>query len=539
MAKYVLQHPLPATVSIGIYGALQHSMLTETAIALRGVSKVFDGFYALDGVDMDIQSGTLHAILGENGAGKTTLMNVLFGLYQPDQGSIRLRGEKLKIASPQIAMQMGIGMIHQHFMLVDSLSAVENVALGLPNQGMILKLDTIAQKLQDLCAEYNFDVDVDEAVWKLPLGMRQRIEILKVLIRNASIIILDEPTSVLAPNEIKQFLEGMRRLKNRGKTIIFITHKLDEVMSVADRVTIMQHGKVWANLAVADTHVKQLASLMVGRDLAHSPLQKSDSDTRTNQKPIVFRAEGLNAHNAQGVQALKEVSIHIRAGEVLAIAGVDGNGQAELAKAIVGLLKLDSGRIKLQDADITNASVYERCHRHKIAYVPEDRHHTGLVLDFSIAQNVALRDFDTPRFSKKGLLDFAAIGKKAAEWVQKYDVRMRSIDQQVRFLSGGNQQKLIFAREVERDPQLLVVMQPCKGLDVGAIEAVQQTILAARANGKAILYISTELEDIMRVADRIAVMSSGRITGELRPDEVTDEKIGALMGGIQQQKTAC
>ncbi len=508
--------------------------MAKTAITLSGVSKVFDGFYALDRVHMDIAPATIHAVLGENGAGKTTLMNVLFGLYQPEQGYITLHGERVKIASPQKAMQMGIGMIHQHFMLVESLTTVENVALGLPNQGVTLKLDAIAQRLEHLCQEYTFDVHLHELVWKLPIGMRQRIEILKVLIRNANIIILDEPTSVLAPNEIKSFLDGMQRLKQMGKTVIFITHKLDEVMAIADTVTIMQHGKVRAHLHVADTHVKQMATLMVGRDMSHTQVHKPDADKDITQHPIIFTAKGLNAHNAQGVHALKNVDIHIRSGEVLAVAGVDGNGQAELANAIVGLLKLDSGHITLHDTDITNASVYDRCHTHKIAYVPEDRHHTGLVLDFTIAQNSIIRDFNTDTFSKKGLLNFKNIRTKATQWAQKYDVRMRGIDQQVRFLSGGNQQKLIFAREVERNPELLVVMQPCKGLDVGAIEAVQKTILNARASGKAVLYISTELEDIMTVADRIVVMSGGHITGTLSPSEVTDEKIGALMGGIAQ-----
>ncbi len=513
-------------------------MASESAITLKGVSKVFDGFYALDSVDIEIQSGTIHAILGENGAGKTTLMNVLFGLYQPEEGGIQLHGKKVKIASPQKAMQMGIGMIHQHFMLVDSLTTLENVALGLPHQGITLKLEKIAQELESLCQEYNFDVNLYEYVWKLSIGMRQRIEILKVLIRNASIIILDEPTSVLTPNEINSFLDGMRRLKETGKTVIFITHKLDEVMAIADTVTIMQHGKVRSNLNVAETNVKELATLMVGRDVSHTQLKKSAPPSNVAKNPIVFTAKGLNAHNSQGVQALKDVSIEIRAGEILAIAGVDGNGQAELASAIVGLLKLDSGQIVLHNTDMTNESVYNRCHRHKISYVPEDRHHTGLVLDFTIAQNSVIRDFDTPKFSNKGILNFKNIRTRASAWVKKYDVRMRSIDQQVRFLSGGNQQKLIFAREVERNPELLVVMQPCKGLDVGAIEAVQQTILDARDNGKAILYISTELDDIMTVADRIAVMSSGQITGELSPSEVTDEKIGALMGGIKESVVA-
>ncbi|KUJ85309.1 ATPase [Ruegeria marisrubri] len=503
-----------------------------TALSLRGISKLFGTFRALDQVDMQIENGTVHAILGENGAGKTTLMNILFGLYQPEEGQISLRGTATTIPSPRHAMDMGIGMIHQHFMLVDSLTVAENVALGLPGQGMTLDLDRIADRLAQLSAEYDFDIDPHQEVWKLPIGMRQRVEILKVLFRDADIIILDEPTSVLAPNEIASFLDGLRRLRALGKTVIFITHKLDEVEAVADNVTILQHGRVSAEVRVAESNAKDMARLMVGREVVHDKMDRGDS------KPgeVIFRADGLRARDQRGIEALKGVSIEIRAGEVLGIAGVDGNGQAELANVVAGLMAPEAGTVTIDGVDVTTSSAHARRHRNRLSYVPEDRHHTGLVLDFTIAQNAMMRDFNVPPFSKWGIINTSQVRKTARDWVDRYDVRMRSIDQKVRFLSGGNQQKLIFAREVECDPRVFVVMQPCKGLDVGAIEAVQRTVMRERAEGKAILYISTELEHIMTVADRIAVMCAGEITGTLTPDEVTDERIGALMGGLSEKE---
>ena len=503
-----------------------------TALSLRAISKLFGTFRALDRVNMKIERGTVHAILGENGAGKTTLMNILFGLYQPEEGQISLDGKVVAIPSPKQAMEMGIGMIHQHFMLVDTLTVAENIALGLPGQGMTLDLDRIVNRLARLSAEYDFDIDPHQEVWKLPIGMRQRVEILKVLFRDADIIILDEPTSVLAPNEIASFLDGLRRLRTLGKTVIFITHKLDEVEAVADNVTILQHGRVSTEVKMAESNAKDMARLMVGRDVVHDKMERGD------RKPgeVIFRTEGLRARDQRGIEALKGVSIEIRAGEVLGVAGVDGNGQAELANVVAGLMEPEAGTVTIDGVDVTASSAHERRHRHKLSYVPEDRHHTGLVLDFTIAQNAMMRDFNVPPFSTRGIVNMSQVRKTARDWVDRYDVRMQSIDQKVRFLSGGNQQKLIFAREVECDPRVFVVMQPCKGLDVGAIEAVQRTVMCERAEGKAILYISTELEHIMTVADRIVVMCAGEITGTLTSDEVTDERIGALMGGLSEEE---
>lgn len=502
--------------------------MSDIALSLRGISKLFGTFRALDQVNMQIKRGTVHAILGENGAGKTTLMNILFGLYQPEEGQICLNGKVTTIPSPRLAMEMGIGMIHQHFMLVDTLTVAENVALGLPDQGISLDLEAIGDRLGTLSDEYGFAVDPHQEVWKLPFGMRQRVEILKVLFRDAKIIIFDEPTSVLAPNEIASFLEGLRRLRAQDKTVIFITHKLDEVEAVADNVTILQYGRVSAEVKVANSSATEMARLMVGREVVHDKMERGDREPGE----VIFRAEGLHARDQRGIEALKGVSIEIRSGEVLGIAGVDGNGQAELAKVVAGLMVPEAGTVTIDGRDVTASSAHARRHKHHLSYVPEDRHHTGLVLDFSIAQNAMMRDFSMPRFSKNGIIKTSQVRQSAKDWVERYDVRMQSIDQKVRFLSGGNQQKLIFAREVECDPRVFVVMQPCKGLDVGAIEAVQRTVMREREKGKAILYISTELEHIMTVADRIAVMCAGEITGTLMPEEVTDERLGALMGGL-------
>jgi len=503
-------------------------------LRLEKITKQFGDFKALDGVDLSVGQGTVHAILGENGAGKTTLMNILYGLYQPDEGRILLDGEPRKITSPRKAMDLGIGMIHQHLMLVDTLTVVENVVLGLPGQGMSLSLNQHAEKLAALNDSYGFDIDPHAEVWKLPMGMRQRVEILKVLYRDAGLIILDEPTSVLAPNEVSSFLEGLRRLRAAGKTIIFISHKLEEVMDVADRVTILRRGAVASELDVAGSSAGELARLMVGRDVVLSTLEKPPLES----PEVLVRIRDLSARDNRGHQALKGVSLEIKAGEILGIAGVDGNGQAELAEALTGLRPADGGSIELAGQEITDVDVHDRRHKLGISFVPEDRHGTGLVLDLPVYQNAMLRDFTEKPFSSGLILQTGKVRELTEDWVKRYDVRLHSIDQQIRFLSGGNQQKLIFAREVECRPRLLVAMQPCKGLDVGAIEAVHQTILSERKRGTAILYISTELEHILSVCDRVAVMCAGRITGVIAPEEATAERVGAMMGGLSEEKVA-
>jgi len=508
--------------------------MNKLALKLEKIGKLFGDFKALDEVDLNVAEGSIHAILGENGAGKTTLMNILYGLYQPDSGSIKLHGVETVVPSPRKAMEMGIGMIHQHFMLVDSLTVVENIILGLSDQGIQLSLDEHAAKIAHLSDEFGFDIDPHVEIWKLPIGMRQRVEILKVLYRDAEIIILDEPTSVLAPNEIENFLDGLKRLRTAGKTVIFITHKLEEVSEVGDRITVLRHGKVTAETDVANTTAGEMARMMVGRDVVLEAMEKAD----TPPGEVVISARELRALSNRGIEALKGVSFELRAGEILGVAGVDGNGQAELAEVLTGIRSLESGSLKIHDEDMSGVTVYDRRHNMNISFVPEDRHETGLVLDFPVSKNAILRDFTVPPYSRNGILQKGKIDEIASDWVERYDVRIRSLDQHVRFLSGGNQQKLIFAREVECDPSVLIVMQPCKGLDVGAIEAVQRTVLEQRAKGKAILYISTELEHILAVCDRIAVMCAGEITGVLQPEEATSERIGTLMGGISEEGAA-
>lgn len=508
--------------------------MSRIGLQLEKITKLFGAFKALDQVDLNVVDGSVHAVLGENGAGKTTLMNILYGLYQPDGGRIILKGKETRVASPRRAMELGIGMIHQHFMLVDSLTVVENVALGLSGQGINLTLKAIAEKLSHLSDEFGFDIDPHTEIWKLPIGMRQRVEILKVLYRDADLIILDEPTSVLAPSEIGRFLDGLGRLRDAGKTIIFITHKLEEVEQICDRVTIMQHGKATAEAEIGATDARKMARLMVGRDMIFDEIERTD----IKAGDIVLSASGLRAHDDRGLEALKGVSFDIRAGEILGVAGVDGNGQAELAEVLTGLRTADQGAVKVDGKDITSMSVHDRRHRIGMSFVPEDRQGTGLVLDVPVTDNAMLRDFKVLPFSRHGVLRRQTARQTAEDWVERYDVRLQSVDQHVRFLSGGNQQKLIFAREVECDPKVIIVMQPCKGLDVGAIEAVQKTILEQRAKGKAILYISTELEHILAVCDRMAVMCAGKITGIVTPKETTSERIGALMGGLSDEEVA-
>ena len=499
-------------------------------LGLKQISKFFGDFKALDGVNLDITKGSIHAILGENGAGKTTLMNILYGLYQPDSGDIVLNGRKTAIASPRKAMDLGIGMIHQHFMLVDSLTVVENVVLGLSGQGLSLSLKEHAARLSELGDSFGFDIDPFREIWKLPIGMRQRVEILKVLYRDASLIIFDEPTSVLAPNEIMSFLDGLRRLREAGKTVIFITHKIEEVTQVSDRITIMRHGRVTAETNIADTDAREVAQLMVGRDIVFDTIKSPDAAPGE----IVVSVRDLRARDNRGIETLKGVSFEIRAGEIFGIAGVDGNGQAELAQVLTGLRAPESGSVTVCGKDITALSVHDRRHKVGMSFVPEDRHGAGLVLDRPIAHNAILRDFTVPPFSNYGVLRKREVRRATEDWAKRYDVRLQSIDQNVRFLSGGNQQKLIFARELECAPSIMVVMQPCKGLDIGAIEAVQRAVSEQRTRGVAILYISTELEHILALCDQVAVMCAGEITGILPPEEATGERIGALMGGLSE-----
>ncbi|CAN7518217.1 ABC transporter ATP-binding protein [Bosea sp. LjRoot90] len=502
-------------------------------LVVDGVSKAFGRFRALDGVDLTVAKASIHAVLGENGAGKTSLMNVLYGLYRPDQGEIRIAGHPITLHSPADAIRHRIGMIHQHFHLAEALTVTENIMLGLGRPLARLRLADHAARIAEMSRQIGFEVDPAAEVWRLPMGMRQRVEILKALYRGADILVLDEPTSVLAPSEIDGFLASLRRLRADGTTILFVTHKLDEVMAVADEASVMRAGKVVARRPIAKTSPQELSRLMIGRELSVEPTPRT---TKTGVERLVLR--DLVARNDRGGRALDELSLSVRAGEVLGIVGIDGNGQRELAEVITGLRPLVSGHIAADGCNLGPLDARARQREARIGFVPEDRHGTGLVLDHSVETNLILRSFDLAPVSRHGLLDrsvIAVIGKRLAA---EYDIRLRSPRQPARDLSGGNQQKIILAREIEAAPRILVIAQATKGLDLGAIAFVQRQILAQREKGVAILYISTELEHVMEVADRIGVICAGRITGELTPQEASAERIGLLMAGVTAERAA-
>jgi len=497
-------------------------------LKLENITKAFGSLIANDRVSLHVRRGTIHAILGENGAGKTTLMNILYGLYQPDDGIIHIDGRAVRIHSPRDALDHGIGMVHQHLMLVGAFTVTENVILGMKGLGATLKRSVHAERIAETSRSFAFDVDPEETVERLPIGMQQRVEILRLLYNNAELLILDEPTSVLTPAETGPFFELLRRLADSGKTIILITHKLDEVMAASDDVTVMREGRVTAEVRTAETSKNELARLMVGRDVVFDVERPP-----RNPGPAVLEAEGLRAQNDRGLPALDGLSLEVRAGEIFGVAGVDGNGQRELAEVIAGLRPLTGGSIRVDGTDISERSVYERTQTFHIGYVPEDRQRTGLVLDHSVSMNGILRSYRSPPNARRGFFDFRAIREQAQRLVRLFGIRVQDVEQQVRFLSGGNQQKLILAREFEGRPRLLVVAQATKGLDVGAIEFVQNSILEQRSEGAAILYISTELEHLLAVSDRVGVIFRGRFTGVMPVQEASTEKLGMLMAGSE------
>lgn len=496
-------------------------------LVLDGISKKFGDFSALTQVNLSVERGTVRAILGENGAGKTTLMNVLYGLYRPTEGSISIDDKPIHMSSPSDAIAAGIGMIHQHVHLAEALTVAENIVLGAGRAYSPISLRRHAAAIRQMSETYDLPIDPNQEIWRLSMGMRQRVEILKVLYRGANILVLDEPTSILAPNEIETFLHRMGALRDSGKTILFVTHKLEEVMELANDVTVMRQGRIVASCPVGTTDPRQLSRMMVGRDVTPPVTTRSSTPGA-----VALECRDLVVRDDRGTTVLNQLSISIRRGEILGIAGVDGNGQRELAEAICGLTALDAGKIYAGEQDITDFTVDQRQVAAKIGFVPEDRHGTGLVLDHSIASNFVLRSFRRQPVARRGILDRSHIARNAVDLMKRYDVRARSITQAARDLSGGNQQKIILAREIEAQPDILVIAQATKGLDVGAIEFVHRKLIEERDRNTAILYISTELEHIAEVADRIAVIFSGRITGELLPDELTAERAGLLMSGV-------
>ncbi|WP_139489064.1 ABC transporter ATP-binding protein [Brevibacillus dissolubilis] len=496
---------------------------------MRGITKRFPGIIANDNIQLKVKKGEIHALLGENGAGKSTLMNVLFGLYQPEEGDILINGQKVNITSPNVANELGIGMVHQHFMLVEPFTVTENIVLGKePKKGMSIDIAKAAKDVENLSKQYGLMVDPHAKIEDISVGMQQRVEILKTLYRGAEIIIFDEPTAVLTPQEIHELIEIMHNLVKEGKTIILITHKLKEIMAVCDSVTIIRRGKTIDTLSVANTNPDELAAKMVGREV-NFHVEK----TEAKPKEVILSVQNVTAMGNRGVNALKGISLDVRAGEILGIAGVDGNGQSELIEVLTGLRKSQGGTIKLRDKDITNKLPRE-ISESGLSNIPEDRHKRGLVLDFTMSENMVLETYFHKEFNKGGFLDYNAIESHAAKLIQEFDVRTPSIHTPARALSGGNQQKAIIAREVHKDPELLIAAQPTRGLDVGAIEFIHKRLVEQRDKGKAVLLVSFELDEILNVSDRIAVIYEGQIVGIVDPKQTNEQELGLMMAGSKR-----
>ena len=501
-------------------------------IEMCNITKEFPGIIANDNITLQLKRGEIHALLGENGAGKSTLMSVLFGLYQPEKGEIRKNGEVVTIKDPNDANALGIGMVHQHFKLVDVFTVLDNIILGVePNTAGFLRKKQAREKVMSLSKTYGLNIDPDALVENITVGMQQRTEILKMLYRDNEILIFDEPTAVLTPQEIDELMAVMRGLANEGKSILFITHKLNEIMAVADRCSVLRKGKYIGTVNIADTTKEELSNMMVGRDVK-LVVDKSEA----SPTDVVLEIEGMCVKGARGKKdAVHDVTLNVRAGEIVCIAGIDGNGQTEFVHALTGLTKVDSGSIQLLGEDITNKSIRHR-NTHGISHIPEDRHKHGLVLDYSLEENLVLQKYFEPQFQKNGFIRFDAVRKYANDLIERFDVRSgQGAITTARSMSGGNQQKAIVAREMDRKHNLLVAVQPTRGLDVGAIEYIHNQIVNSRDNDTAVLLVSLELDEVMSLSDRILVMYEGEIVGELDPKTTTVQELGLYMAGAKRQ----
>jgi general nucleoside transport system ATP-binding protein len=502
-------------------------------LELRGITKRFPGVLANDHIDFDLGRNEVHALLGENGAGKSTLVNVLYGLYNPDEGEIRLKGEQARMHSPKDAIDHGIGMVHQHFMLIPVMTVAENIVLANEprHAGVLLDYDAARKRVADLSRTFNFRIDPDARVDEITVGQQQRVEILKALYRSADILILDEPTAVLTPQEAEELFEILRTLVREGMSIIFISHKLGEVLEIADRITVLRRGKVVQTVPREGATEERLAQMMVGREV----LLRVEKGTAEPGEPAL-RVEDLRVLDDRRLEAVRGVSFEVRRGEIVGVAGVDGNGQSELIEALSGLRHAFAGRVLLGERDITGAHV-GRILDLGLGHIPEDRQRRGLVLDFTLAENLALHDFDRPPNSRWGWLFPQRMVRWAQGLLRQFDVRGGGPQTRASSLSGGNQQKVVLAREIARDPKLLIAAQPTRGLDVGAIEFVHRRLVEARDGGEAVLLVSLELDEILSLADRILVMYEGRIVAEHGPD-VTEEELGIEMTGGRLKETA-
>ena len=495
------------------------------SIELKGITKKFGALVANDSIDLKVARGEIHAILGENGAGKSTLMNIVYGLVKADSGSILIDGTKVEINDPAHALSFGIGMVHQHFMLVPVFTVVENIVLGHEDsKNSFLDFANARDKIKSIAKEFNFEIDPDELVENLPVGVQQRVEIIRALIYDAKVLILDEPTAVLTPQETDELLNIMRKLKAKGTSIIFITHKLREVKEVADKITIIRQGKV-VGTALPDSSKEELARLMVGRQVDLLPNKKTVSPGIT-----VLSIEKLSVYNDSGRKTINELSLDIKAGEILAIAGVQGNGQSELARAIINLESNITGSIKINGQEILGKSVSESLNS-GVGFIPESREVDGLISSFSIAENLILDTHDKDPVSKNGQLNKKHIEDNATNLLSEFDIRAQGIYESTSSLSGGNKQKVVLARELSRKVNLVIASQPTRGLDVGSIEFVYERLLAERSSNRAVLLISSELDEVSALADRIAVIYKGEIVGVVGP-EASREKLGLMMAGI-------
>ena len=508
------------------------TMGVENIIEMLHITKEFPGIIANDDITLQLRKGEIHALLGENGAGKSTLMSVLFGLYQPEAGEIRKNGQVVRINDPNDATALGIGMVHQHFQLIDVFTVLDNIILGAETTKLgFLQKKEARKKVEALSKKYGLEVDLDAKVEDITVGMQQRVEILKMLYRDNEILIFDEPTAVLTPQEIEELMATMKEFAREGKSILFISHKLNEIMEVADRVTVLRKGKYVGTVNTCDTDKQSLSNMMVGR-----PVQLEVVKDEARPGETVLKVEHLSVpSHTHKKDAVHDVSFEARAGEILCIAGIDGNGQTELVYGLTGLEKCSGGTVTLCGHDISHASIRQR--GENMSHIPEDRHKHGLVLDFTLEQNLVLQRFREPRFQHMGFIKPAAVREYADRLIEQYDVRSGQGPVTVaRSMSGGNQQKAIIAREVDREKPLIVAVQPTRGLDVGAIEYIHSQLVAERDKGRAVLLVSLELDEVMSLSDRILVLYEGEIVGELDPKATTVQELGLYMAGAKRAK---
>ena len=509
------------------------TMANDYIIEMLNITKEFPGIKANDNVTLHLKRGEIHALLGENGAGKSTLMSILFGLYQPTSGTIKMNGQEVQINNPNDANDLNIGMVHQHFKLVECFSVLDNIVLGVePTKGLFLEKKGARERVMALSDKYGLKVDPDALISDITVGMQQRTEILKMLYRDNDVLIFDEPTAVLTPQEIEELMKIMKNLAKEGKSILFITHKLNEIMEVADRCTILRKGKYIGTVDIKDTTKEELSHMMVGRDVSFSvdkkPAQPGETVLKVEHMTVPSKVHSNNA--------VKDISFNVRRGEIVCIAGIDGNGQSEFVQALTGLEKMSAGKLIFEGKDITNATIREKS-KSGMSHIPEDRHKHGLVLDYTLEQNMVLQRYWEPEFQKAGFIKNKAVRAYSDKLIEQYDVRSgQGSSTTVRSMSGGNQQKAIIAREIDKDPELLVAVQPTRGLDVGAIEYIHSQLVAQRDSGKAVLLVSLELDEVMDVSDRILVMYEGELVGQLDPKQITVEELGLYMAGAKRDE---